>query len=590
MLPQVPKNVLDKLIAQYESGDMKGVVKQASRLSEVYPKAFKVWNLMGAAAAQIGNLSVAVTALEKVVSIKPNYAYGFNNLGNVYRELHRHDEAISAFERAISLSDTYAAAYDNLGITLELKNELEKAASAYKKAVHFEPNNIQYYMHLLLLGPQIPGSTFQINLQRAEFRKNLAKLGQQKIMFDGNVSKHDPRFNFAYHDANNKDLWCDLSSTFRKVAPSFNYKAEFLYAPNISNHTKIKVGFCSNFLRDHTIGKLYKGIIAKLAGANFKVNVIHHPFSRYENFWKSHKHHNLNHTSLPIHFSEQKEFLSSLKLDSLIFPDIGMDGTNYSLAHCRLAPIQMTSWGHPDTTGIDTVDYFISSELIEPRNSTNHYSEELIKFRTLPSFYEVPKSPLVLTKQDFGFSEHFNLYGCLQSLTKIHPDFDIILDRIAQSDPKSELLFIDSHLKSALVARWQKSELNALLEKSRFISPMKRELYLNLINVCDILLDPIYYGSGNTFYESVYCGVAQVSLPSRFMRGRIVTGGYKQMQLVRAPIVSDITQYHEVAVKWANSKELKNSFREEVAEKSKDLLFEDFNVIDDYKNLLLGNL
>ena len=53
-------------------------------------------------------------------------------------------------------------------------------------------------------------------------------------------------------------------------------------------------------------------------------------------------------------------------LDIIFYPEIGMSKTIYFLSFSRLATVQIVSWGHPETTGIDTIDYFFSSILLEP--------------------------------------------------------------------------------------------------------------------------------------------------------------------------------------------------------------------------------
>ena len=65
----------------------------------------------------------------------------------------------------------------------------------------------------------------------------------------------------------------------------------------------------------------------------------------------------------------------------MFYPDIGMSPYTYTLALKRLAPIQATSWGHPNTTGLNTIDYFLSSDSIEPDDCKDSYTEQLIKFR-----------------------------------------------------------------------------------------------------------------------------------------------------------------------------------------------------------------
>ncbi|MDC1335561.1 tetratricopeptide repeat protein, partial [Planktomarina temperata] len=69
-----PKDELQSLIALYNNGQLALVVEQAQILTKQYPKAFAVWNLLGASVAQIGQLDQAIVAFKRVLAIKPDYA------------------------------------------------------------------------------------------------------------------------------------------------------------------------------------------------------------------------------------------------------------------------------------------------------------------------------------------------------------------------------------------------------------------------------------------------------------------------------------------------------------------------------------
>lgn len=89
------------------------------------------------------------------------------------------------------------------------------------------------------------------------------------------------------------------------------------------------------------------------------------------------------------------------KLDVLVYPELGMDAWLMSLAYQRLAPIQCVFWGHPVTTGMDTIDYFISSELFiedfydPPKDgvvsnseySNMQFSEQMVLFQSLSTYF-----------------------------------------------------------------------------------------------------------------------------------------------------------------------------------------------------------
>src|SRR5262249_60897050 len=77
----------------------------------------------------------------------------------------------------------------------------------------------------------------------------------------------------------------------------------------------------------------------------------------------------------------------------IIHPDVGMNAISAQLAAQRLAAVQCTSWGHPDTSGFPTIDYYLSSDLMEPADAQNHYTERLIRLPNLSVFIEPAEAP-----------------------------------------------------------------------------------------------------------------------------------------------------------------------------------------------------
>ncbi|MFM6395632.1 MAG: hypothetical protein ACKPFF_03010, partial [Planktothrix sp.] len=78
---------------------------------------------------------------------------------------------------------------------------------------------------------------------------------------------------------------------------------------------------------------------------------------------------------IPNNFEAVCEQIIKDQLHILVYPEIGMNPPTMELAALRLAPIQCTAWGHPVTSGLPTIDYFLSSQLMEPENAQEHYSE-----------------------------------------------------------------------------------------------------------------------------------------------------------------------------------------------------------------------
>ena len=60
-----------------------------------------------------------------------------------------------------------------------------------------------------------------------------------------------------------------------------------------------------------------------------------------------------------------------------------MDATTAKLAALRLAPVQAASWGHPETSGLPTIDYYLSAQALEPADAQENYTEKLVALPNL---------------------------------------------------------------------------------------------------------------------------------------------------------------------------------------------------------------
>jgi hypothetical protein len=85
-------------------------------------------------------------------------------------------------------------------------------------------------------------------------------------------------------------------------------------------------------------------------------------------------------------FSNRQQILKE-NFDIIIYPEIGMCQQTRLIAFSRLAPIQINTWGHSDTSGLPNIDYFVSSKYFNSKEDQNHYSEKLILFDSLGTYY-----------------------------------------------------------------------------------------------------------------------------------------------------------------------------------------------------------
>ena len=110
-----PQATINELINLYKQGQLAAVVDQAQALTENYPNAFTVWNILGAASKGLDRLDQAISAFKKVTEIKPDYAGGHNNLGTTLHDQGKLEEALIAYKQAISLKPDYTETHYNMG-------------------------------------------------------------------------------------------------------------------------------------------------------------------------------------------------------------------------------------------------------------------------------------------------------------------------------------------------------------------------------------------------------------------------------------------------------------------------------------------
>jgi CRISPR-associated protein Csy1 len=231
-------------------------------------------------------------------------------------------------------------------------------------------------------------------------------------------------------------------------------------------------------------------------------------------------------------------------LDVLVYPELGMDGRAFALAALRLAPLQCAGWGHPVTTGLDTVDCFLSSALMEPADGQGHYTERLVTLPGLGTRYPCPVVGATKVRADFGLPQGRTLYLFPHSVFKVRPENDDLLARVLADDRGGDLVLCSGETERAtrcLLGRL----LPALAARGvdaarvRVLPPLTRPNHLEPNLLCDAMLDTTHWSGGNTTLDALAAGLPVVTRWGRFMRGRQSAGMLTAMGLTDLIAVDD---------------------------------------------------
>jgi predicted O-linked N-acetylglucosamine transferase (SPINDLY family) len=515
---------------------------------------------------------------QRAAKISPHHPVARNNLGVALQRLERADEAIEEYRHAARLAPETPSYLTNLAGALCASGLYEEGLACYRKLRRLLSTPLLNLYDAMAM-PIILSSHGQIAKARSHVQEGMKKLLEQDVTIkDPMVESHVLSFFLAYHGLDDRPLQEAFASFFRKACPSLTWAA-----PHCENSRKpeagqrIKVGFVSSFFREtHTVGRLFKGLIAGLPRERFEV-VLFPVGTRFSDQELSYHKAADRMVPLPKNLEDARQTIARERLDILYYPDIGMVPFTNFLAHARLAPVQCVAWGHPDTTGLPSLDYFVSAEAIEPEGAEAHYTEKLVALSRIPLCYTPAKLPAqgLKSRQELGLPEGKRLYVCTQSLFKVHPDMDAAFAKILAEDEKAVIVMIsfrNNNWVNILKTRLARS-IPRYKDRFHFSPALNHEDFLALNAVADALLDTFHFSGGLTTLEAFTVGQPVVTLPGDFMRGRVSLGYYRQMEMDEL-IARDADHYAALAVRLANDIPWREAMKAKILEKRK-AVFED---------------
>jgi len=576
-------------------GKLKEAETSTRKAIFINPNSAKAHCNLGAILRDLDNLHDAEVSTRKAIELYPDYALAHCNLGIIFRDLGKIKDAVISTRKAIKLYPDFASAHFNLGNLLTNLGRVKEGIKHYSLALEKEPTNVNYYIISRLRFSPVMKDIKQIDSEREKYQSQIKNLKHAKNLYYNNKDIFNTNmFYLAYQNKlDDKIILEALSNSLSKVKgvlyKGFSIKE---YHSRALKRNKIKLGICSEFLRDnHTIGKLYINVITDLLKTDLEI-FIYIPPKREKNseldLIKNSGLEIIRNTfkkviDLPQSPYKACELIYSNHLDILFYPDIGMSNYTYILALSKLALVQVTSLGHPNTSGIKNIDYFITND-IKPHHPSSSYTERLVKLSRLPFNYKTPEIiESNLTSPNLIDLDNKFIIGLTQSIFKLHPDFDTVLESIIKEIDNAYLILLkdtDKNKTEALKNRW-KLKNNILLKKSIFLNRMSQDDFINTTKSFQIMLDPFYFGSGNTYYEAMAFGIPFITYPFR-QRGSLVSSGYKQMGIKNPPIAATPEDYINWCKKYANNRSFLKNTKKELRERAKKYLFNDKEIYKEY--------
>jgi len=515
----------------------------------------------------------AADYFQLAIEENPRHTDAIQNLAGCLVELGRQEEAIPLYRRAIDLEPKRISILRDLAICYQRLDRLDEASATLQALIQADPENGGAVLFdALLLKSIIPHPEYPEQI-RQRIQEKLQAFDASGLSITDPMSLPANYFFLSYHGLCNKQIHEKIAESYLRATPSLSWRAPHLDAPR--NAGRIRIGIASSFLYNHSIGHTTRGLVEMLDRSRFEVIVIHLGNPPSDEIAKA-----INAAAdRVVHvpygdLQNARECIAALSLDILFWQDIGMEPFSYFLAFARLSPVQLTSFGHPDTTGIPNVDYFLSSSLYETAAEQHDYAEKLIlvpNAGTL-SYYHRPVTPPAASRQDLGLPDEAHVYLCPQTLFKLHPDMDELFLEIVRLDAKAIIVLIapsQTHMASQIEQRLQKHAAD-LAGRVRFIKRLSYKKYLQLLQSADVILDTLHFNGQNTSLEGLAVGTPVVTMPGRLQRARHTYGMYRAMNFMEL-IAKDKTDFAAKAVAVVCDADFRTHCRASIAQLSGQL-------------------
>lgn len=551
------------------------------------------WLGLGTLALRARALPAAVALLTKAAELAPERADVRLQYAYALQEAGRFDSAAAQLLHACRLQPDVAQYWEDLGIVQQALGETVAAAHAYDRACALQPTLARRLKRATLVSP-IAVSRESIATERSQMEAAVGALleAEPDESADPMQMALWPNFYWAFHGLDDRALQTKAAAMYRHLFPSLAHVAA--HCRSLRRRSgRIRVGLISQFFHNHSIGRTSRGLFAQLSRETFEVTAIFiapavdDDFSR---FIRQHAEHSMD---VPRDLAAARRLIEARELDVLFYQDIGMEPFGYFLAFSRLATVQCVSFGHPDTTGIPTLDYFVSSDLYELPGAQAHYSERLFLLHDAGSlaYYYRPERPQPRKdRSHFGLTEGEHVYVCPQNLFKFHPDMDELVARILRGDREGRLVAIEGRVDrwtELLKRRWMAS-MPDVMDRVAFLPRMDSADYVNLIEVSDVMLDTRHFNGMNTSLEAFCVGTPVVTWPGEFQRGRHTQAMYRKMGLADH-VAESASAYVDLALRLGTDSAYRNARKAEILEQSA-VLFEDLGVVREFERFFTAAL
>jgi len=512
-------------------------------------------------------------------------AAGYADLGVAFKASAEFVPARVNFEKAAAMAPHIADHQYNLGTVLRYQGDVSAAAACFDKAITLDPNDPRpRWAKSLVHAKPFPASSAEASHARTHIiaaLEDFARWSSDRDLQGGEFVGTNSPFYLSYKELDNRPVFERYAALCAKArGNAIGGKGAAVAPATQVNSARLRIGIVSADIRDHSVWfALIKGWLEHLDRAQFEIAVfsLGHTVD-LETEWAR------QHADLfvqgPKSLSDWVLSISSFAPAVLVYPAIGLDVTTLQLASLRLAKTQMTTWGHPETSGLPTIDVFLSGDSFEPTNGQQFYTESLVPLPGLGNCYKGRVQQILEPDlAALGIDAARPILICSGTAFKYQAEHDHVLTTIAKEIEGAQLLFFrqrPENLSDLLKLRLERAFHQERLDFHRcvrFLPAQPLAAFHGLLSRADVALDTIGFSGYNTAIQAIEAGLPVITREGQFLRGRLASGILRQLGMTEL-IAQTTADYVRLCGTLINDSQWRGRIRSDLAQR-RPVLYDD---------------
>jgi predicted O-linked N-acetylglucosamine transferase (SPINDLY family) len=485
----------------------------------------------------------ALTAADKAISLRPDFAQAWLNRGAILKALNQLDAALTSYDKAISLQPDLAEAWSNKATALKDLKNYPEAITHYSRALSINPDM-----------PFIAGEIIHLRMKIGDwnnFDENIQSITQE-ILAGKKVIM--PFAALALFDSER------INSRVAHIAGDITSNDQRLNTAPIPKYhnPKIKIAYYSADFRSHPTSYLMSQLFKLHNREQFEIYAFSLLNGGEGDAMRMQLMQYFDHFIDVDNLSDQEVVALTREHKIDIAVDLGgqtMDARPGIFA-LRATPIQISYLGYPGTMATQHHDYIIADEITIPRANQSFFSEKIIY---LPHSYQVNDdqkeiSSRIFSKEELGLPSDKFVFCCFNNNFKITPAiFKVWMNILKRVEDSVLWLFEDNEfIRNNLI---KEAEIRGVSgTRLIFAKRIDQKDHLARHRAADLFLDTIPYNAHTTASDALWCGLPVITILGNSFPGRVAASLLNAIGLPEL-ITQSPEEYEALAIKLATNSE-----------------------------------